>query len=147
MLFLCCSFFLVVDFFLYVYCFLVSNLVSPLFDGFDVLFNDGGLGDLSDWGKNVSGGLWESEAVGDSGGHSVGNGTGSEVSGDGGWDGNGSGVGNGYWGSGGCNNTVVGSVGVRVGKSSVAVVGILSRAGSNSTGKNNQFVHGAMCMD
>ena len=50
---------------------------------------------------------------------------------------NGSGVGNGYWGSGGCNNTVVGSVRVRVGKSSVAVVGILSRAGSNSTGKNN----------
>ena len=47
--------------------FLVSNFVSPLFDGLDGLFDNGSLGDLSDWGKNVSSGLWKSKTVRDCG--------------------------------------------------------------------------------
>ena len=46
---------------------LVSNLVSPLFNRLNNLLNNGSLLDLSDWGKNVSSGLWKSKTVRDSG--------------------------------------------------------------------------------
>ena len=40
---------------------LVSNLVSPLLDGLNDLLNNGSLLDLSDWGKGISTGFWESK--------------------------------------------------------------------------------------
>merc|ERR1712128_4960 len=54
-------FFLVFFFFQSWKCCLVSNLVSPLLDGLDDLLNDGSLGNLSDWGKGISSGFWESK--------------------------------------------------------------------------------------
>jgi len=84
-------------------CCLVSNLVSPLLDGLDDLLNNGSLLDLSDWGKGISTGFWESKS-------GVSNSNGSNWGSDGG-----SGIGsrgNSNWGS---SKTSVGSWGNSVG--------------------------------
>lgn len=84
-------------------CCLVSNLVSPLLDGLNDLLNNGSLLDLSDWGKSISTGFWESKS-------SMGNSNGSNGGSDGG-----SGIGsrgNSYWGS---SKTSIGSWGNSLG--------------------------------
>ena len=72
---------------------LISNLVSPLLDGLNDLLNNGSLLDLSDWGKAISTGFWESKT----------------------------GVGNSKWGSDGCSS--VGSRGISYWGSSKTSIG------------------------
>ena len=94
---------------------LVSNLVSPLLDGLNDLLNNGSLLDLSDWGKGISTGFWESKS-------SMGNSK---------WGSDGSsGIGSrgiGYWGS---SKTSIGSRGNSMG--SIWVRGRVSTAISKS---------------
>ena len=41
---------------------LISNLVTPLFDGLNDGLNNWSLGDLSDWGKGIGSSLWETKS-------------------------------------------------------------------------------------
>merc|ERR1719154_240792 len=130
---------------------LVSNLVSPLLDGLNNLLNNGSLLDLSDWGKGIGTGFWESKSgVSNSNRGSNGGNRGSGIGG----------RGNSYWGSSktsiGSWGNSMGSIWVRGSKAGVSTaisksvsichlgIGDSSSRG-NSASKNNESVHGDDC--